>query len=160
MKLSKILLILVAVFFINTVVNAQNSDSKDAGKSVNQIFKEFSSETNVDRVRVGKFATSFLKLFHPVKGINGIEVLSFDECSQSVRDKLNNAIASLNDPTYETLMDVNDGLEHYKIMIKMEKETIRELVVLGSGDDHVLIRIKGKVKFSDVEKIVTNALEF
>ena len=37
-------------------------------------------------------------------------------------------------------------------MVRIEKDMIREMVVLTTGNSNALVRIKGKIKPSDIEK--------
>ena len=123
-------------------------------KNIDQIFTEFSKEKGVTRVGIGKFAMTFASLFTKVYGVNGIEVLSFDECEQSVRERLNQAITSLNDKSYEMMVSVNEETERTKILIKTDGKAIREMIVMTLGDDPALVRIKGKIKPSNIERVI------
>ncbi|MDR2234226.1 MAG: DUF4252 domain-containing protein [Tannerella sp.] len=125
-----------------------------AQKSVDQLFNDFSKEENVQHVGIGGFTMTIAGLFHDVMGVKGIEVLSFDECDNAVKERLNREIAALKDSRYETMISVNENKERTKILVKIEDELIRELIVVTSGDDPALVRIKGKIKPSDIEKIV------
>ena len=149
MKTKKILFVLLALFLIAPVMHSQ--------KSIDQLFNEFSKEKGVVHVNVGNFTMTFVSLFKDVMGVKGVEVFSFDECEQSVKDRLNQAIASLKDENYETMISVNEDKEHTKIMVKLKDDTIRELVVLTTGDDPAMVRIKGNIKPSDLDSVIINA---
>ena len=123
-------------------------------KNVDQLFKDFSKEKGVEHVNIGKFAMTLAGVFTDVMGVTGVEVYSFDECKQSVKDKLSRVIASLKDDDYEPLVSVNEDKERTKILMKLKDESIREIVVLTSGDSPAIIRIKGNIKPSDIEKII------
>jgi uncharacterized protein with FMN-binding domain len=146
MKSKKIVFILLAILLICPAMHSQ--------KSVDQIFTEFSKEKEITRVGIGRFVMTFAGLFTDVMGVTGVEVLSFDECNPSVKERLNTAIASLKDNKYETMISVNEETGRTKILVKIEKETIRELIVLTSGDDPAIVRIKGKIKPSDFDKVI------
>jgi hypothetical protein len=148
MKTKKILLVLTALVLICPVMHGQ--------KSVDELFNKFSKEKGTTHVNVGKITMTFASLFTDVMGVTGVEVWSFDECEQSVKDKITKAIASLKDEKYEPLVTVNDSKEHTKILIRVEDETIRELIILTTGDDPAMVRIKGKIKPSDLEKVMKN----
>jgi len=149
MKTKKILFVLLALFLTVPVMHSQ--------KSIDQLFNEFSKEKGVTHVSIGKFAMTLVSLFEKdVKGVDGVEVFSFGDCRQSLKDKLNQAIASLKDENYETMISVNDDSERTKILVNVKDDTIRELVVLTTGDDPAIIRIKGKIKPSDVDAVIKN----
>jgi len=145
MNKRKKLVALLALLLIGQIMYSQNVDS---------LFRDFAKEKGVVHVGIGKFTMSLASLFTEVMGVSGIEVYSFEECNQSVKEKLNNAIATLKDSKYETMVSVNENTERTKILVKIENEVIQELVVMTSGDDPALIRIKGKIKPSDVENVI------
>ena len=146
MKTRKILLALLALFLISPVMHSQ--------KSIDQLFKEFTKEKGVERAGVGKFTMSIAGLFTDVMGVKEIEVLSFSECEKSVKERINQSIVSLKDEKYETMVSVNEEKERTKILVKLNDEFIQELVVLTTGDDPAMIRIKGKIKPSDIENVI------
>ena len=146
MKTKKILFALLALFFTCPVMHSQ--------KNVDQLFNTFTKEKGVTHVGIGKFAMTLVGLFSDAMGVTEVDVFSFDECERAVIDRLNKEIASLKDENYETMVSVNEENEHTKILVKPEGESIRELIVLTTGDDPSMVRIKGKIKASDIEKII------
>ena len=90
-------------------------------------------------------------------GVKSIEVLSFEECGSTVKNDLRTAIKKLKDPNYETMVNSNEGGSRTKVMVRIDKDIIRELVILTTdGGDDALIRIKGKIKPSDIEKVIND----
>ena len=148
MKSKKIVFILLALLLICPVMHSQ--------KSVDQLFKEFRTEKGVTHVGIGRFVMTFASLFTDVMGVTGIEVLSFEECNESVKERLSAAIASLKDKNYETMVSVNEETQRTKILVKIENESIRELIVLTTGDDAAIVRIKGKIRPSDIQNVINN----
>jgi len=148
MKSKKIVFILLALLLICPVMHSQ--------KSVDQLFKEFRNEKGVTHVGIGRFVMTFASLFTDVMGVTGIEVLSFEECNESVKERLSAAIASLKDKSYETMVSVNEETQRTKILVKIENESIRELIVLTTGDDAAIVRIKGKIRPSDIQNVINN----
>jgi len=146
MKTKKILFILLALFIVSPVIHSQ--------KTVDQLFKEFSKERGVEKVGIGKFTMKLAGLFTNVMGVEGIEVVSLEDCEQSVKERLDKSITSLKDDNYETMVSVNEENERTKILVKLKDETIREIVVLTASEDAALVRIKGKIKPSDFETVV------
>jgi len=146
MKSKKMVFILLAFVCFCPAIHSQ--------KSVDQLFTEFAKEKGVTRVGIGKFVMGIAGLFTDVMGVDGVEVLSFEDCNASVKERLNTAIASLKDNKYETMVSVNEEKERTRILVKTDGEAIRELIVLTSGDDAALVRIKGKIKPSDIENVI------
>jgi len=125
-------------------------------KSVDDIFKTFAGKENVERVSIGSFVMNTVNLFKNTMGVKGIEVLSLDDCNKDVKNDFRNAVRSLKDPTFEKLVVVNEGTDRTEILIKIKDEVIREMVVVTTGEDYALVRIKGKIKRSDIEKLAGN----
>lgn len=121
--------------------------------SVNQLFKEFNKVEQSEKVKMGKLIMGFAGLFTDTMGVDGIEAYDFDDCTHEVKEKLKNAIKNLKDPSYETMITSNEDGERTKILVKIEKEVIRELVIIVTGDSNALVRIKGKIKPSDIEQL-------
>ncbi|WP_293667428.1 DUF4252 domain-containing protein [uncultured Parabacteroides sp.] len=126
-------------------------------QSMDKLFNDFAKQENVTRVTVGPFLMKISSMFTETMGVNSIEVLSFDECGSTVKENLRTAIKQLKDPAFETMVTSNEGGSRTKVMVRIDKEMIRELVVLTTdGNDDALIRIKGKIKPSDIERVVND----
>ncbi|RHO72265.1 MULTISPECIES: DUF4252 domain-containing protein [unclassified Parabacteroides] len=126
-------------------------------QSMDKLFNDFAKQDNVTRVTVGPFLMKISSMFTETMGVSSIEVLSFDECGSTVKENLRTAIKQLKDPNFETMVTSNEGGSRTKVMVRIDKEMIRELVVLTTdGGDDALIRIKGKIKPSDIERVVND----
>ena len=60
----------------------------------------------------------------------------------------------LNDDKYEVLLKANDKEEKTRILARFQNDAIRELVIVSMGNEPTLVRIKGKIKPEDVQKLV------
>ena len=126
-------------------------------QSMDKLFNDLAKQDNVTRVTVGPFLMKISSMFTETMGVSSIEVLSFDECGSTVKENLRTAIKQLKDPNFETMVTSNEGGSRTKVMVRSDKEMIRELVVLTTdGGDDALIRIKGKIKPSDIERVVND----
>lgn len=123
-------------------------------KNVNQLFKEFSKAENVTTVNVGNITMKMAGMFTETMGVDGVEIFSFDECSQEVKNNFANALKELKDPSFETMVNSSDDNKRTKILVKIEDETIHELIVATTGSNSALLRIKGKIKPEDIERVV------
>ena len=113
-------------------------------QSMNKLFNDFAKQKNVTHVTVGPFLMKISSLFTETMGVKSIEVLSFEECGNTVKDDLRAAIKKLKDPNYETMVNANEEGNRTKVMVRIDKNIIRELVILTTdGGDDALIRIKG-----------------
>lgn len=138
------------IIFLMLIGMSQTGGSQ----TINDLFAEFSNIEQANHVRIGKCMMKLAGIFTETLGVNHIDVLEFDDCESEVKERLNRAVRKLKDPAYETLLTSNEKGSHTKIMLHIEKEMIRELVVLTTGDSHVLVRIKGKIKPADLDKVI------
>ena len=122
--------------------------------SVDGLFKQFSKEKQATRVSLGSITLKIASLFGDTMGVNGIEALSLDECSAEVKSSFDEATRNLKDANFETMITSNEGGKRAKILVRIEKEVIKELVVLVTGEDYAMVRIKGNIKKSDIDGIV------
>jgi len=60
---------------------------------------------------------------------------------------------------YEELMTVRNPDDDVRIMVKTAGETIKEILVLASGDKETVIQIKGSFKQNDVENLSRRHIE-
>jgi hypothetical protein len=54
---------------------------------------------------------------------------------------------------YETLVRSNENGENVRVLVKMNNEDISELVVVTTGKEAALVKIKGKFNKSDISKL-------
>ena len=135
----KRLLVLLAILLISQVGYGQ--------QKMDQLFNAFRGESDVTSVNIGNITMKLASLFTETMGVNGIEILEFDNCAQEVKDRLSTAIRNLRDPDYETMVTANER-------DKIKEDMIRELVIFTTGSDNALIRIKGKISPSDLDRVI------
>lgn len=89
------------------------------------------------------------------KKVSSISVLELEDCSKKVKDDFTEAVSKLNTGKYETLVKSNDDDEKVNILLKTSKDTIKEMLIVDiEGDEATLVQIKGKIKRSDIDKMV------
>ena len=123
-------------------------------KNVNDLFKEFSKMNNVTTISMGQITMKFASLFSDTMGVDGIEVYSLEDCTNDVKEKLSKAVSQLKDNKFETMVNANENGQRTKVLVRIENEMIREMVIVTTGNDAALVRIKGKIKPSDIERMV------
>lgn len=124
-----------------------------AQRSVNDLFKEFSKVKESDGVKIGKLTMSLAGLFTDTMGVDSVEAYSFDNCAEELKEKLQKATKDIKDKAYETMLTSNDEGSRVKVLVRIEKEMIRELVIISTGESNALVRIKGMIKPSDIERV-------
>ena len=123
-------------------------------KNMNQLFNEFSGHASANTVSIGKITMRIAGLFHDTMGVDSIDIFGFENCDDDIKERFAQAVKNLKDTAFETMVNVNEDGKRTKVMIRIKNDVIHELVVLSSGDDPAMIRIKGKIKKSDLEKLV------
>lgn len=128
------------------------------GQSLNRLFDDFARQEHVTRVKLGPMLMTLSSLFTETMGVRSIEALEFDECDSVVKKNLYEAIRNLKDPDFETMVTSNEEGSCTKIMVRIEKELIREVVILTADEEKhgALVRIKGKIKPSDIERVIND----
>jgi phosphoglycolate phosphatase-like HAD superfamily hydrolase len=129
----------------------EETTGTDEKYTVEQLFKNFSKEKNTVHL---KFSMSIVRAFVDTKGVSGVEIFSFDVCDTKLKENFNEAIKKLKDSTYETLIATNKNGEYTKVLLKIRKDFIREIVVITGGNSPAMVRIKGKIKHEDVKDVI------
>lgn len=122
-------------------------------RSVDRLFSEFSKSRDATSVNIGKITMSFASLFTETMGVDGIEIFSFDDCAQEVKDRLAAAASNLKDAAYETMISSNEDGGRTRVLVRINDDMIREMVIVVTGGSHALIRIKGKIKPEDIQRL-------
>ncbi|MDR1160763.1 MAG: DUF4252 domain-containing protein [Tannerellaceae bacterium] len=124
-------------------------------KNVNQVFNEFSTHANANKVSIGGLMMKVAGMFEDTMGIENIDFLHFDNCDADTKERFSKAVGNLKDPSFETMVNASENGERVKVMVRIKDETIHELVVLTTGNEPMMVRIKGKIKKSDIERIIS-----
>ena len=111
--------------------------------NVEQLIKDFSKEKNVTIINADSFSVSIPKFFD-IASTKNVKIYNFDGCAQSVKDKLNREIASLNDKVYEVVITENTEKSHLKFLINWKTG---ELIMLQMGKTPGIIHAKGDLSF-------------
>lgn len=129
------------------------------GQNIDKLFAEFSDAPNVENVKINKFLMTLIKPFmsgedtRGLKGINSMQILALSSCSSDIKNSFAEKVKTLNDESYETLVRSNQNGENVRILVKIDKEEIRELVILTTGEGAAIVKIKGKFNKSDLAKL-------
>lgn len=148
-------LLTLALLLICHISFAQNPEN---------IFAEFSQEPNAEYVSISPFLMSIGKMFMGndsdaklAKKFKSMKVLELGSCSESVKERFCDKVKALQIGGYETLMQVNDDGEKVHILMKAQKDVIRELLIVCTDkDDCSFIQMNGKVKKDKIAKMLNN----
>lgn len=127
-----------------------------AGNCIDSLAASISRIPNVEKVSLNPFVLSLIKPFSPeMKGVKSMDILNAEGISTADYDRLKNQISRCNDDKYETLVSANEDNETARILMKVEKDKIREIVIISLEEDEVsLIRIKGAIDPKQLNDII------
>jgi hypothetical protein len=121
---------------------------------VEDLFSEFSKSKDVKTVRLNRMTMKLASLFTDTMGAESIEVVDLDKCADGVKERFTGAIADLKDKTFDTMINTSKNGRRVRVLVRITDDMIREMVVISSGDNTTLVRIKGKIRQSDIEKVI------
>ena len=144
MKITKILPVIILMISLPAL-----------GNNIDKLFSNYAKTADTEHIKINKFVTTLLKPFaSELKGIDSIEVINLDECSDKIKTNLDNMLKNNNFFNgYETLIRNNDENETSIVLIKIKNDIIKELVVINTGDSHELVRIKVNLNKKQILKL-------
>lgn len=138
--------------------------SVQAQMSVDGLMKKYKKLPKAEYVHVPKVMITLAKAIKIgdaddytkyLKNIDSIKVLDMEDCSNAVKQQFLKDADQLKTAGYEVLMTAKEAKEQTVILTKRSKTGIKELVIVDSDDDDAtLIQILGKIKNSEIQKIV------
>lgn len=87
--------------------------------------------------------------------IDGMRVLTLDECSPVVKERFRMAVSHLEEEGYECMVRVSDDSDKVRVFARRNGESIRELLVAVTSEDAAtLVQVNGKIAADEIGKIV------
>jgi Domain of unknown function (DUF4252) len=151
----KKLIIALALILFSFIVNGQNS-------AVDQLFAKYADKDGFTAVSISK---GMFNLFageneskdefnKAVKGLESIRILTPDETVQKGSLNFYKEICkSLPIAQYEELMSVKEKDQVFKMLIRKKGNVITEFLMIGGGNDNVLICITGNIDLKSISKL-------
>jgi len=155
--MKKILFPIILIVFSFAAI-AQNN-------AVDQLFAKYSDKDGFTTVSISKAMFSLFaseqeskdEFNRAVKGLESIRILAPDSAIQAqMKGKLNffNEInKSLPLSQYEELMSVKEKDQVFKMLIRKKGSVITEFLMIGGGNDNVLICITGNIDLKSISKL-------
>jgi len=126
------------------------------GQSVDKLFSVFWNTPEADKVSIGSFGFSFVKLAFlgdsdagMLKKINSVKVLDLSSCDNETKHKFADQVENLQDKNYELLMMTKDEEDEMLIFARKKAEKIKELIIIDKNDP-LIVRIKGNFNLSEI----------
>jgi D-hexose-6-phosphate mutarotase len=123
-------------------------------EKVEQLFNEFAKIKDVERVKVGGIGLKLASFATETMGVESVDVLSFSRCADEMKELFIQKVKGLQDDDFETFVNIAENGKRTKVLLRIRDDIIRELVVLSTGAAPVMVCIKGKIKPSDIERVI------
>jgi hypothetical protein len=121
--------------------------------NVERLFRDFSELKDVSTVNVSGMSIKFAGMFTETMGVESIDVRDLGRCDTEIKERFVQAVASLKDVAFEPFINISENGKRTKVLMRIEDDVIREMIVVSTGDSPALVRIKGKISKSDIEKL-------
>ncbi len=122
-------------------------------QTFDRLYKELKSAPNATKVEMNRTAMFFVNLFENTMGVKKVKVLSIDSCTPKQIAQIEIVMRDGDDPRFSPLVSVNEDGARSRVYIHLEKESIKELVVLSLDSDFAYVHIEGDIDLNDVESI-------
>lgn len=117
-------------------------------QNIGCLYDEFSRIDEVGRMHMN------LSLHTETARIETIDISNFEDCTPQVKERFAAAVGKVKDPAYETLLTAQRNHTRMRVLIRIKKEMIREIVILTTGQKNSIVRIQGAIKKSEVENVI------
>lgn len=131
-------------------------------QNVDQLLKKVSKAEDVEKVSINSFMMSLGKMFGGVGDMplaKGIESMDIFTLSANDTNLKNDFVKLFNKPKdekgYETLIFVKDKKDGIRILVKKEKDIIKDMIFLCMDEDEpTIIKFSGKIKEKDIDELM------
>ena len=131
-------------------------------QNVDQLLKKVSQTESIEKVKISGFMMSLGKAFGGLgdipmaNGIKSLEVYTLSNCASNLKKDFTELFNNAKDGSdYETLIFAKDKGDGVRIMVKKEKDIIKEMVLLCMDENEpVIIKFSGKIKEKDLTELV------
>ena len=152
----KKILVALALIMSSFLVNAQNS-------AVDQLFAKYADKDGFTTVSISKAMFSLFaseseskdEFNQAVRGLESIRILAPDSAT-AMKMKLNfynDIIKNLPIAQYEELMSVKEKDQVFKMLIRKKGNVITEFLMIGGGNENLLISITGNIDLKSISKL-------
>lgn len=126
--------------------------------TVDQLIKKFNADNQVERIKISNWLGSMGSFFFN-RGVTKIEIYSIENCDKVKFDSYNKIISNLKNNIYETMLTSNEDGNKLKILVKMKKQLIREIIVIDIEEESGeidFVRLFGKFNLKMAENLAND----
>ena len=136
-------------------------------KSVDRVFRKYAHRKGVTSVSVPRILLSIGRAFmtdmdaeekRMLKTIHKLKVLTIeDEALNAKTDFYAEMSQTLKKNNFKEMMTVKSDGQTVKMVAHEKRGRIDRLILVVGGEENVLVSIKGKMKYSDLSKLIQKA---
>ncbi|MGB8491439.1 MAG: DUF4252 domain-containing protein [Bacteroidales bacterium] len=125
-----------------------------AQRSIDDLFRKYAGKDGFVTVTVNG---NLLRMFrsdekeHWPGKVTEVRILVQDDESLKVENFYDLVMKDLNVKDYEEYMRIKNSDEDLRMLVKTEGNTVREFLLVGGGEDNLLIQVRGKMTFQEAE---------
>ena len=125
-----------------------------AQRSIDDLFRKYAGKDGFVTVTVNG---NLLRMFksdemeHWPGKVTEVRILVQEDESLKVENFYDLVMKELDVKDYEEYMRIKNSDEDLRMLVKTDGNTIREFLLVGGGEDNLLIQVKGKMTFQEAE---------
>jgi hypothetical protein len=152
--MKKIILLSVSLTLLSQTLVSQD---------FNKLIKEFSKTEGVEKIKLDGVVFWLAKAFMPqdaknevTKMLKSVEVFMSENVeTQQIKDFTSKLKNIKDNNGFETLTTVKDGRDNIIVVLERKKKTITSMLVfLTDETDIMIVRLKGKIKEANIDKLI------
>lgn len=138
--------------------------SVQAQVSVQSLISKYKSTPKAQYVHIPKSMMTLAKMIDKgdagdyatyAKHIDSIKVLDMEDCSKPQKEQFLKDVEKLTTAGYEEVVRANESRERAVVLIRKDKDVIRELVVVNASlEDAAVVQIQGKITEAEATRII------
>jgi len=116
---------------------------------------------HVNKITIGRLPIGIVRLFvdkeyKPIlKQVKKLRVLNIDNVAELDTDIMDALYAKVDKNNYQELIEIRDNGQRIFLKVKEDNDTLNELLaVVNDGDQLSIIEVKGKIKYTELEKLI------
>ena len=134
--------------------------SANGQSSIDGLFRKYAGADGFVTVTLNGGLLKLAKVFGDEKDssgltgdINEIRILAQEDKDQKVENFYNIVINDIDLKDYEEFMRVKEKDQDLRMLVRTQGDRFREFLLIGGGEDNVVIQIKGDLSLHDAENL-------
>jgi hypothetical protein len=133
-----------------------------AQRSIDRLFEKYAGNDGFVTLTLSGNLLNLLKSHengckedHWPEGITEIRMLVQDDDNMRIENFYDIARRDLDSRDYEEFMNVKKSGKDFKMLARIDGKTIKELLIIGGGEDNFIIQLKGNITIEEAEDLAS-----